>query len=285
MPGLCGAGRDPAAGGGRRPGTGARTRGWPLSARRPAPRRTRPAGRSSARPVSCSTSCCRTPAWPGPRSPCSTSSSAGRRATAGRPATRSPAAARTWSGSSACCSPRLVVALGLTAVAWFLGGPGGRRTTLAAARGTVHEARGYRVIATYHPSAAIRFGPAGAPLAALREDLDFAARVLAGVSGMRLSTVEDTRAFGERLAGVLRAGRPGDPHRAARRREDRAGAGDRRRAGRRGAGHLADVRHRPGAPRRRGYRWCTSTRTGSVPSPTRARRWTTWTWTPRWTTR
>jgi DNA polymerase len=38
------------------------------------------------------------------------------------------------------------------------------------------------VIATYHPSAAIRFGPSGAPLAALREDLDFAARVLAGVS-------------------------------------------------------------------------------------------------------
>jgi len=78
--------------------------------------------------------------------------------------------------------PRLIVALGLTAAAWFLGGPGGRRTTLAAARGVVHEVRGYRVIATYHPSAAIRFGPAGAPLAALREDLDFAARVLAGVS-------------------------------------------------------------------------------------------------------
>ena len=71
--------------------------------------------------------------------------------------------------------PRLVVALGLTAVAWFLG----RRTTLAAARGTVHEVDGYRVIATYHPSAAIRFGPAGAPMAALREDLDFAARTLA----------------------------------------------------------------------------------------------------------
>jgi DNA polymerase len=46
----------------------------------------------------------------------------------------------------------------------------------------VHEAQGDRVIATYHPSAAIRFGPSGAPLAALREDLDFAARVLAGVS-------------------------------------------------------------------------------------------------------
>jgi uracil-DNA glycosylase len=78
--------------------------------------------------------------------------------------------------------PQLVVALGLTAVAWFLSGAGGRRTTLAAARGVVHEARGHRVIATYHPSAAIRFGPSGAPLAALREDLDFAGRVLSGVS-------------------------------------------------------------------------------------------------------
>ena len=75
----------------------------------------------------------------------------------------------------ALMQPRLVVALGLTAVAWFLG----RRTTLAAARGTVHEVGGYRVIATYHPSAAIRFGPAGAPMAALRDDLALAARILA----------------------------------------------------------------------------------------------------------
>jgi DNA polymerase len=71
--------------------------------------------------------------------------------------------------------PRLIVALGLTAVAWFLG----RRTSLAAARGTLHRTAGWRVIATYHPSAAIRFGASGAPLAALREDLDFAARLLA----------------------------------------------------------------------------------------------------------
>jgi uracil-DNA glycosylase family 4 len=71
--------------------------------------------------------------------------------------------------------PRLIVALGLTAVAWFLG----RRTTLAAARGTVHEIGDYRVIATYHPSAAIRFGPTGAPMSALRDDLAFAARTLA----------------------------------------------------------------------------------------------------------
>lgn len=66
--------------------------------------------------------------------------------------------------------PRLVVALGLTAVTWFLG-----RTTLAAARGRVHEVTvgdvELRVLATYHPSAAIRFGPNGAPLAALRDDL------------------------------------------------------------------------------------------------------------------
>lgn len=71
--------------------------------------------------------------------------------------------------------PRLIVALGLTATAWFLG----RGTSLAVARGTVHRVGGRAVIATYHPSAAIRFGPVGAPMAALREDLDFAARLLA----------------------------------------------------------------------------------------------------------
>ena len=64
---------------------------------------------------------------------------------------------------------------GLTATAWFLG----RGTSLAVARGTVHRVGGRAVIATYHPSAAIRFGPVGAPMAALREDLDFAARLLA----------------------------------------------------------------------------------------------------------
>jgi DNA polymerase len=75
--------------------------------------------------------------------------------------------------------PSIVVALGLTAVRWFLGRPVG----LAAARGVVHdvEVGGLRlgVIATYHPSAAIRFGPAGAPLAALREDLLAAAKAIA----------------------------------------------------------------------------------------------------------
>lgn len=75
--------------------------------------------------------------------------------------------------------PHLVVALGLTATAWLLG----RRTTLAAVRGRVHEVTvggvPLRVLPTYHPSAAIRFGPSGAPMAALRDDLALAAKLVA----------------------------------------------------------------------------------------------------------
>jgi uracil-DNA glycosylase len=74
----------------------------------------------------------------------------------------------------ALLAPSLVVALGLSAATWFLG----RRVTLAGARGTVHEVSGLRVLATYHPSAAIRFGPNGAPMAALREDLAYAKKVI-----------------------------------------------------------------------------------------------------------
>ena len=64
--------------------------------------------------------------------------------------------------------PPAVVALGLSAAKWFLG----PRTVLARARenGPVPwEGRGLYV--TYHPSAAIRFGPKGAPRAALAADL------------------------------------------------------------------------------------------------------------------
>jgi len=63
--------------------------------------------------------------------------------------------------------PPAVVALGLSAAKWFLG----PRTVLAQVRGRPHEVGGRAVWATYHPSAAIRFGPAGAPRAALAEDL------------------------------------------------------------------------------------------------------------------
>lgn len=71
--------------------------------------------------------------------------------------------------------PPAVVALGLSAAKWFLG----PRTVLARARevGPVEwEGRGLYV--TYHPSAAIRFGPGGAPRAALAADLRLVASVV-----------------------------------------------------------------------------------------------------------
>jgi DNA polymerase len=63
--------------------------------------------------------------------------------------------------------PPVVVALGLSSAKWFLG----PRTVLAQVRGRPHEVGGRAVWATYHPSAAIRFGPAGAPRAGLAADL------------------------------------------------------------------------------------------------------------------
>jgi uracil-DNA glycosylase len=74
----------------------------------------------------------------------------------------------------ALVDPSLVVTLGGTALSWALG-PG---TRLRDARQCVHEWRGRRLLATYHPSAAIRFGPAGEPLAALRSDLRTAAELM-----------------------------------------------------------------------------------------------------------
>jgi uracil-DNA glycosylase family 4 len=61
----------------------------------------------------------------------------------------------------------VVVALGLSAAKWFLG----PRTVLAVARGRAHDIGGRAVWATYHPSAALRFGPNGAPRAGLLADL------------------------------------------------------------------------------------------------------------------
>jgi uracil-DNA glycosylase family 4 len=70
--------------------------------------------------------------------------------------------------------PAVVVALGLSATRWFLG-----PTALGPVRGRVHDALGWRVLPTYHPSAAIRFGAAGEPLQLLREDLALAVRLAA----------------------------------------------------------------------------------------------------------
>src|SRR6185312_2876135 len=61
----------------------------------------------------------------------------------------------------------VVVALGLSSTKWFLG----PRTVLGQARGRPHPVGGRAVWATYHPSAAIRFGPNGAPRAGLLADL------------------------------------------------------------------------------------------------------------------
>ncbi|MCW2621002.1 MAG: phage polymerase-related protein [Frankiales bacterium] len=69
----------------------------------------------------------------------------------------------------ALAGPAVVVTLGLSATRWFLG-----PVTLGAVRGRVHDAAGYRVVPTYHPSAALRFGPQGEPRRLLREDLAFA---------------------------------------------------------------------------------------------------------------
>jgi len=72
----------------------------------------------------------------------------------------------------------VVVALGLSSAKWFLG----PRTVLAAVRGRPHEVDGRAVWATYHPSAAIRFGPKGAPRAGLLADLTAVAASLGGTA-------------------------------------------------------------------------------------------------------
>lgn len=78
--------------------------------------------------------------------------------------------------------PDVVVTLGGSALAWALGT--GRR--LRDARGQVHrlrlpgsEQRSYQMVATYHPAAALRFGPAGEPRLALAADLQLAAGLVA----------------------------------------------------------------------------------------------------------
>jgi DNA polymerase len=77
--------------------------------------------------------------------------------------------------------PLVVLTLGGTATEAMLG-RGARLTQL---RGQDHLVGGRVVVATYHPSAAIRFGPRGAPRAALVEDLAYAARRVAELRAVR----------------------------------------------------------------------------------------------------
>lgn len=74
----------------------------------------------------------------------------------------------------ASVDPDVVCLLGSSAVEAFFG----CTARIGPLRGRVHEVDGRAMVATYHPSAAIRFGPNGAPLAALRADLALVAREL-----------------------------------------------------------------------------------------------------------
>jgi uracil-DNA glycosylase len=75
----------------------------------------------------------------------------------------------------ALVDPALIVPLGLTAIAWFLG-PG--KMLLREVRGRVHRVGGRRVLPTYHPSGALRYGPNGDPMRALYADVALAASLL-----------------------------------------------------------------------------------------------------------
>ena len=85
----------------------------------------------------------------------------------------------------ALVDPTVVVALGSTAASWFFG-PGARIAALRERAQTEPLRHGSRrLVVTYHPSAAIRFGPRGEPVAALRADLAEVARLLAERGGGR----------------------------------------------------------------------------------------------------
>lgn len=71
--------------------------------------------------------------------------------------------------------PRVICALGGTASEWFFGAG----AKIGQLRGQPHVVQGRQVVSTYHPSAAIRFGPAGMPRAALRDDLALVAQLAA----------------------------------------------------------------------------------------------------------
>ncbi|MGI8534977.1 MAG: uracil-DNA glycosylase [Mycobacteriales bacterium] len=88
-----------------------------------------------------------------------------------RPPTRTESATcRPWTDRQLeLAAPRVVVALGLSATRWFLG-----PTSLTAVRGRPHAVGGYRVLPTYHPSAALRWGPKGEPRRLLGADLALA---------------------------------------------------------------------------------------------------------------
>lgn len=79
----------------------------------------------------------------------------------------------------AALDPPVVVTLGSTAAAWFFG-TSARIGVLRLREDLALDGR--RLLVTYHPSAALRFGPRGEPARALAEDLGRAAALLAEVA-------------------------------------------------------------------------------------------------------
>jgi DNA polymerase len=75
----------------------------------------------------------------------------------------------------ALLDPPLVMTLGRSALTWAINA----NTKLADARGVVHNWRDRRLVASYHPSAALRFGPNGDPHKALAADLRLVAEAIA----------------------------------------------------------------------------------------------------------
>jgi DNA polymerase len=71
--------------------------------------------------------------------------------------------------------PAVVVTLGATALRWALG----RSGRLSEVHGQPQALGNRLLVPTYHPAAALRFGPSGAPMAALRTDLGVVAALLA----------------------------------------------------------------------------------------------------------
>jgi tRNA threonylcarbamoyl adenosine modification protein YjeE len=103
--------------------------------------------------------------------------------------------------------PLVICTLGGTAAEWAFG----TGVRIAALRGNEHTFHGRPLVATYHPAAAIRFGPNGAPLAALREDLALVARLAAerrrqSEEHAIAADARQMRAIGERLAARLQPG-------------------------------------------------------------------------------
>lgn len=79
-------------------------------------------------------------------------------------------------------NPTVVVALGLTAIAGLWDGAATARKSaflLRALREQHLTTGGRRLVATYHPSGALRYGPNGAPMQALRDDLALARELAA----------------------------------------------------------------------------------------------------------